>query len=555
MRVKGEIESALANAALKFLYIENIKNNQVPEGIEYIIVPEKVFEDQRIKDTLDAILHPETGNPHLKIVAAFDNSAYQMRNNFKVPKSVRHLIILGNRINKIGNGFLSGCSGLQTIDLTSLLNVRSIGNTFLYGCAALQTIDLTSFSNIREIGDHFLASSGLKGVALTPFSNVAAIGNYFLAYCGRLQTIDLTTLSTVTSIGDHFLCYCGRLQTIDLAPLLNVTLVGSHFLENCTAVENIDLTPLSKITGIKNNFLAGCSALRNVDLTPLMNVTLIEDFFLANCIGLQAIIATSFSQVISIGNYFLASCRKLQSVDVGSLSEIISVGDFFLDNCREISHIKISKKLYNLLIQKDPNFFDQFLKLQQNQILIADMQLSFSQRKVSEIYSNWELLYSATWEDIRKKYHNLLEDPNKTREQRLEIIKQLEFLEGEYHRGNLPYQQSQRQPYAPVAQARIKPGALAAAPAASPGRAANIATFQPKMPIEVQAAAALAQSARTEKINSKDKALAVLGVQPTADMTKAQLLDAYRKAVASATAKRDRTLMQKLMNAAEYLDI
>ena len=123
---------------------------------------------------------------------------------------------------KIGNGFLSRCSNLTSIDLSPLSNVTSTGNRFLSNCSNLTSIDLSPLSNVTSIRNGFLnGCSKLESIDLSPLSNVTSIGDWFLSNCSNLTSIDLSPFSNVTSIGNFFLSGCSNLTTIIINDELN----------------------------------------------------------------------------------------------------------------------------------------------------------------------------------------------------------------------------------------------------------------------------------------------------------------------------------------------
>eukprot|EP00658_Telonema_sp_P-2_P002437 TRINITY_DN10919_c0_g1_i5.p1 TRINITY_DN10919_c0_g1~~TRINITY_DN10919_c0_g1_i5.p1 ORF type:complete len:139 (+),score=2.83 TRINITY_DN10919_c0_g1_i5:541-957(+) len=125
----------------------------------------------------------------------------------------------------IGSYFMSGCSGLESIDLTPLSNVTSIGSDFMSRCSMLSRIDITPLTNtndaLRVVPPRFLARTGLT-------------------------TLDLLPLRTITSvIGEDFLGGCTSLTTIDLSPLQHsVVEVHKGFLGGCTLL----LPPIGELS-------------------------------------------------------------------------------------------------------------------------------------------------------------------------------------------------------------------------------------------------------------------------------------------------------------------
>ena len=73
-----------------------------------------------------------------------DKDYYKYNENVKSIKLIR----TKDTAIKIGNGFLSYCSNLTTIDLFPLFNVTQIGKGVLSYCSNLTTIDLSPLSNV-----------------------------------------------------------------------------------------------------------------------------------------------------------------------------------------------------------------------------------------------------------------------------------------------------------------------------------------------------------------------------------------------------------------------
>jgi hypothetical protein len=80
-----------------------------------------------------------------------------------------------SRITSIGAYFLSGCSGLTSLNLGPLSNVLTIGRYFLSGCSGLTSLNLEPLSNVQTIShDGYFFNSGTE---------------YFLSNCIGLKTV------------------------------------------------------------------------------------------------------------------------------------------------------------------------------------------------------------------------------------------------------------------------------------------------------------------------------------------------------------------------------
>jgi hypothetical protein len=53
-------------------------------------------------------------------------------------------------------GFLAGCTGFTTVDLSPLSQVTVLPEAFLYGCTGLTSVDLSPLSQVTEVHEGFL---------------------------------------------------------------------------------------------------------------------------------------------------------------------------------------------------------------------------------------------------------------------------------------------------------------------------------------------------------------------------------------------------------------
>ena len=74
-------------------------------------------------------------------------------------------------LSSIGDGFLSGCSNINTIDLGGLANVTRIGNGFLSGMHSLTALDLRPLSQVESVGYGFLDGCSALDISRVQFGN------------------------------------------------------------------------------------------------------------------------------------------------------------------------------------------------------------------------------------------------------------------------------------------------------------------------------------------------------------------------------------------------
>jgi hypothetical protein len=263
----------------------------------------------------------EPGTPPADRAAIwFKNGMLLMKNNtddkWKVNMTAISTYIIFNDGNGEQNWSLedSGLTGQQWMTaLCGTTNIVLGGKTITRSWVRKVVLDIDlSLPNGYSIGDYFLSGcTGLTSIDLSGLSGVSSIGNYFLNDCVELTSLDLSGLSGVSSIGANFPNNCKKLTSLDLSGLSGVSSIGSGFLNDCSGLTSIDLSPLSNISSIGSNFLKGCFGLTSIDLSPLSNLSSIGNGFLYSCFGLTSIDLSPLSNISSIGNEFLRQCTHL----------------------------------------------------------------------------------------------------------------------------------------------------------------------------------------------------------------------------------------------------
>ena len=149
----------------------------------------------------------------------------------------------------------------------TLLNVQKVGNGFLHGCSSLKGVNLSPLSIVREIGGGFLKKcSGLQEIDLSPLSNVQKVGPCFLSGCSSLEEVDLSPLSKIQVAGDCFLYGCCSLKKVHFGPLSNLQQVGLGFFSGCSSLKEVNLSALSNLQEVGSYFFSGCLSLTRVIL-------------------------------------------------------------------------------------------------------------------------------------------------------------------------------------------------------------------------------------------------------------------------------------------------
>jgi len=135
----------------------------------------------------------------------------------------------------LSNAFY-GCTGLTSVDLSSLTTVGTFGlNYAFYGCTGLTDVDLSSLTIISGGYGMYYAFRGCTGLTEVDLSSLSTISSniYGMSYafqgCTSLTDVDLSSLTTISS--NYGMRYafgsCESLTTLSF-PSLTSTSFGSY---------------------------------------------------------------------------------------------------------------------------------------------------------------------------------------------------------------------------------------------------------------------------------------------------------------------------------------
>ena len=96
---------------------------------------------------------------------------------------------------------LYGCTGITSVDLSSLQTVDSFGaNNMLYGCTGITSVDLSSLQSVGTYGlqSVLCGCTGITSVDLSSLQSVGSNGmNSAFAVCRKLNLMSFPSLTDV----------------------------------------------------------------------------------------------------------------------------------------------------------------------------------------------------------------------------------------------------------------------------------------------------------------------------------------------------------------------
>jgi hypothetical protein len=253
----------------------------------------------------------------------------------------------------LGDGFMRGCGSLREVKFLPVSTpsqepqvprkIRNLGASFLSNCSRLVEVDLTSFSQLKVIPSNFLAGcTALRQVNLRSLRAVTAIEGYFLWGCTSLLSVDLSRLTKVEKIGAYFLSGCSSLGSLDFSALACLVRIGCGFLSGCSHLKTVNLSGLPPLTEVESHFLAGCASLATVDLRALSLLENIEDCFLFGCRSLARLDTQHLARLRTVGHYFLSGCSALHQLDLHHMSHLHRAESFFLSDCTNLVSLDLT---------------------------------------------------------------------------------------------------------------------------------------------------------------------------------------------------------------------
>jgi hypothetical protein len=126
------------------------------------------------------------------------------------------------KVTSLGTKSLDGLKSLKTINL-NMPELIDIDNYFLQNAENLETVDLSSMKNLKVIRDKFLNNAlKLRSINLSGLHNLEVIGYHFMNNNPKLESINLNSLTSLKSIRSNFLNGCVSLKTVDISKLNNL---------------------------------------------------------------------------------------------------------------------------------------------------------------------------------------------------------------------------------------------------------------------------------------------------------------------------------------------
>jgi hypothetical protein len=233
----------------------------------------------------------------------------------------------------MGQYAFSGCSSLESVDLSACLNLESIWDSAFSGCSSLVSVKLPG--SLADIVGNAFEPRVVFTVTVGGALSAGMEGKSLLKTEGDVVTLvaypsaggNVTLPDTITVIGPSVFSNCTGLTEITMP---KVTTIGANAFFQCRALTEITLP---EAIAIGDYAFYQCSALIEITL-PKANTIGNSAFY--NCTTLKTI---TLPKVTDIGDSAFLSCRTLTKIDLPE--GILTIGSSAFSNCLTLASVTI----------------------------------------------------------------------------------------------------------------------------------------------------------------------------------------------------------------------
>ncbi len=311
------------------------------------------------KDGIGALAVPATndGKPVTKIAA----------NAFKGLKGLKNLTIHRN-VTEIGDGFIDGCDGLESVSVVADNTAYASSNGILYKQNGAILWVSPSVGTTHSSGDVRIPS-GVNSIPSGMFSNrniwnlvipesVTEIGDGAFDGCpielaeipvnaipyilnDALRSVNITS---GTALPEEAFKDCTTLEHVWFPDTLAE--IGARAFENCTSLKSVTIT--AKITEIGNGAFNGCNNIESVTVEEkntafvaqngiLYNAAMTKILLVTNAVKGEIVIPDGMTE---IGAGMFANNVNITGVEIPD--SVISIGSGAFDGCAALTEITVS---------------------------------------------------------------------------------------------------------------------------------------------------------------------------------------------------------------------
>ena len=230
-------------------------------------------------------------------------------------------LIIGDGITTIGANMFNGCENLLAVTLPS--SVKHLDHGAFEGCTGLNTIDLSSLTSMNS--NAFKGCINLKNVNI---SSITMLGTYSFSGCSSIESITLPSTMTGSSLSSYAFENCTGLKNITINATL--TGIGTYTFVGCSSLKTITLP--STILEVHDRAFERCTSLK---IVIMPSVTKIGPYTFDDCTSLEIV---SMPEVLTIGENAFRGCTSLTMI---TMPKVTTVGENAFRGCDSLSEVSM----------------------------------------------------------------------------------------------------------------------------------------------------------------------------------------------------------------------
>ncbi len=227
-----------------------------------------------------------------------------------------------------------GCVALASVTLNG--EIDRLAEGFFSGCTALKTIELPE--NI-QLDVSIFENSGLTNIVIPEGASIANVSYKQKYFMGCKDLVSVEIKAPWTEVYMNMFNGCEKLETIVLPETIQQ--IGAAAFKGCVNLKSIDLTNVSTV---EMNAFYGCSGLESVELTGVVSAKNLGIYAFTDCTALRSV--TFSNELTEIANYAFSGCTSLMNVVLPNALTTIGTGAF--QDCSSITAIRLPDALTTL---------------------------------------------------------------------------------------------------------------------------------------------------------------------------------------------------------------
>ena len=176
--------------------------------------------------------------------------------NLGISKTSLNSVLLPSSVTGIGERAFWACTGLISVNFSTLSSLTTIEYGAFYFCTGLTSVTIPTL--VTSIGDNAFERCGITSLNFSTPSSLTIIGYAVFKGCAGITSVTIPT--SVTTISTYAFLDCTGLLTVTIPS--SVTSIESSAFTNCSGL--LTVTIPSSVTSIEKAAFINCSGLTSI---------------------------------------------------------------------------------------------------------------------------------------------------------------------------------------------------------------------------------------------------------------------------------------------------